>query len=72
MPKLRFMNPVVDVTRIESRLIRLEHQLREMEFRILDDQRKRNLKWLELASSGMLVIARMLGEIAPPRKGQAS
>ena len=66
------MNPIVDVTGLESRLIRLEDQLREVEHSILQDLRKRDLAWMERASSGMLVIARMLVEIAPPRKGQAS
>lgn len=55
------MIPLLEEGRIETRL-------REVESRILEAIRTRDLAWREWASSAMLLVARMLVEIAPPRR----
>ena len=50
---------------VEDRLISLEYQLRLTEDRIRTDLRERDRAWLERASKGMMLLARMIVEAIP-------
>jgi hypothetical protein len=51
---------------IEGRLIALEYQLREVEYRVRTDLRTRELAWLKRFSSGMSLLCRMMVEAVRP------